>query len=331
MFSESKKTLRLVQYNVENLFLVMDLYKGQDLKTLTESEWRKIGKTHIPNKSLRKTWTLAEIVKDLDPDILMLNEVGGVEAIENLNKYFLNSKYQVHLKEGNSRRGIDVGYLVRADLEFKAVHITHKDRPIDFLYPHESQTPAGGKSHYFSRDVSELRLFKPGDTSPRLTLLLTHLKSKLDNDKIDFEGKLRRAAELKCLVNIYKEVKAELGADAPIIAAGDFNGIASPHGTEPEFKSIYEESDLVDAFELTSKPKDERYTQVQITHSGKQELLQIDYMFLSPALHNKIISDETYAYRYKDPSGKNAPIPKNMEERSLYTSDHYPVVLTLKL
>ncbi|MCB0351681.1 MAG: hypothetical protein KDD38_10890 [Bdellovibrionales bacterium] len=308
----------------------MDLYKDQDLNTMSESEWRKVGTSTTPNKSLRKTLALAEIVKDLDPDILMLNEVGGIEAIENFNKYFLNSQYKVYLKEGNSRRGIDVGYLVRSDLKVKVVHITHKDRPIDFLYPHENQTPAGGKSHYFSRDVSELRLFKPGDTSPRLTLLLTHLKSKLDSDKVDFEGKLRRAAELKCLVNIYNEVKAELGAHAPIIAAGDFNGIASPHGTEPEFKILYDESDLVDSFELAKKPQNERYTQVQITHSGKQELLQIDYMFLSPALHDKIVPTETYVYRYKDPSGKNAPIPKNMEERALYSSDHYPVVLTLK-
>ena len=190
MFSESKNTLRLVQYNVENLFLAMDLYKDQDLNTMSESEWRKVGTSTTPNKSLRKTLALAEIVKDLDPDILMLNEVGGIEAIENFNKYFLNSQYKVYLKEGNSRRGIDVGYLVRSDLKVKVVHITHKDRPIDFLYPHENQTPAGGKSHYFSRDVSELRLFKPGDTSPRLTLLLTHLKSKLDSDKVDFEGKV---------------------------------------------------------------------------------------------------------------------------------------------
>lgn len=331
MFSESKKTLRLVQYNVENLFLALDLYKGQNLTNLTESEWRALSTSSTPNKSLRKTLQLAEIINSLSPDILMLNEVGGLESLENFNKYFLKSKYQVYLKEGNSRRGIDVGYLIRAELSFKAILITHKDRPIDFLYPHENQTPSGGKSHYFSRDVSELRLFKPGENSPRLILLLTHLKSKLDTDKVDFEGKLRRAAELKTLIKIYNEVQTEVGANTPVLVAGDFNGIASRTKTELEFSPLYENSDLEDSFELAKIPEQEKYTQVQIGYSGKQDLLQLDYIFASSAAKNKIVATETFAYRYKDPSGKNAPAPRNLEERALYASDHYPVVLTLKI
>ncbi len=325
------QTLRLVQFNVENLFIYLDLLKKQDPQKITEVEWQSLTSATTPNKSLRKINALVQVLKDIQPDIIMLNEVGGEESLENFNKHFLSSGYVPYLKEGNSNRGIDVGYLVRAGLEYKMVLLTHKDRPIHFLYPHETQTPAGGKSHYFSRDVAELRLFKPSQNSPELTILLTHLKSKLDSDKIDPEGKRRREAELKTLVEIYNEVKEELGANTPVLVCGDFNGVASKLGTEPEFAHLHEKADLVDVLELANRPPEERYTQVQITPQGKQHLLQIDYILASPSLCDKVIAEGTYVYRYKGPTGLPASVPRNLEERSLYASDHYPVVLTLKL
>lgn len=330
MQSTNSKTLRLVQFNVENLFIFLDLHKKQDFKKITELEWQSLSSSTTPNKPLRKVQALADILLEINADIIMLNEVGGVESLENFNKHFLGNRYLIYLKEGNSTRGIDIGYLVRADLNYKAVLISHKNRPINFLYPHEKRTPAGGQSHYFSRDVAELRLFKPKENSPYLTLLLTHLKSKLDNQKIDSEGQQRRAAEARTLVEIYNEVKAELGAQTPLLVCGDFNGIASRNNTEPEFKLLYEKTDLVDALELAEKPLTERFTQVQITNQGKRLLLQFDYIFVSSALHHRVIKDETYVYRYKGPTGTAAaPIPRSLEERAMHPSDHYPVIISL--
>lgn len=329
MPSANSKILRLVQFNVENLFIFLDLYKNQDLKKITESEWQSLSSSTIPNKPLRKVQALAEILLEINADIIMLNEVGGIESLVNFNKYFLDSRYTVHLKEGNSNRGIDIGYLVRADLDYKAILISHKDRPINFLYPHETQTPSGGKSHYFSRDIAELRLFKPKENSPCLTLLLTHLKSKLDSQKVDPQGKLRRAAELSALVEIYNEIKNELGEQTPLLISGDFNGIASRQNTEPEFAPLYEKTDLTDALEIAEKPIAERFTQVQITNQGQRLLLQIDYIFISPTLRPLLVHDETYVYRFKGPAGAPAPIPRNLEERGVHASDHYPVVITL--
>src|SRR5690606_32967811 len=129
-------------------------------RKVTEAEWKRFSTSTTANKPLKKVWDVAAAIKDIDADIYMLNEVGGQESLENFNRHFLDDRYTVMLKEGNSHRGIDVGYLVRRGLEneFKFVHLTHKDRPLQFLYPHETQTAGGGKSHYFSRDVSELRL-----------------------------------------------------------------------------------------------------------------------------------------------------------------------------
>jgi endonuclease/exonuclease/phosphatase family metal-dependent hydrolase len=320
-----------MHFNVENLFLFLDLYNGQDFKKITEAEWKKLSSSTTQNKPLRKVWQLAQIIRDTEPDIIMFNEVGGQESLENFNKHFLNSDYKVFLKEGNSNRGIDVGYLIRANLDFKAVLITHKDRPLNFLYPHQSATPAGGKSHYFSRDVAELRLFHSTENTPRLVILLTHLKSKLNPDNIDPEGKLRRAAELKTLVEIYNEVRKELGPQVPVVVTGDMNGIASKTNMEPEFAPIYDKTDLQELLELCEKPQEERYTQVQITPLGKQNFLQIDYIFVSPDLAEQVEKSQSGVHHFKNELGHKAPPPRNLEERNLLASDHYPTILTLKM
>lgn len=332
MSPSSKKTLRLVQFNVENLFIFLDQYKGQNLAKINENEWQSFSTSTTTNKPLRKIRALADIIQKLNPDILMLNEVGGFESLDNFNKHFLSDQFIPLLKEGNSRRGIDVGYLMRKNLDYKPLLISHKDRPIHFLYPHENQTPSGGKSHYFSRDVAELRLFKPGSTTPQFIILLTHLKSKLDSERIDTEGRKRRAAELNCLVDIYNEIKQEeLSPDTGIIVSGDFNGIASKINTEEEFAPLHNKTDLIEVLDHVELDEKKRFTQVQITHSGQQHFLQIDYVFVSPNLADSIIKEESYVYHFSDIGAGTYIAPKNLEERSLLASDHYPVVVTLKV
>lgn len=322
--------IRFVQFNVENLFLYMDQYSGQDLKEISEAEWRKLSTSVTHNKSLKKAWAVAKTLRDINADVIMLNEVGGQESLANFAKYFLNDEYVPFLKEGNSNRGIDVGYLIKRNREFKAVLISHKDRPISFLYPNETQTPAGGKSHYFSRDVAELRLFAPNENSPRLVVLLTHLKSKLDPANVDIQGRLRRAAELKTLVDIYNEVRAELQFKVPVIVAGDFNGIASRLFMEPEFQYLHDKTDLIEVLEAASRPVDERFSQIQIGYSGKSTKLHIDYIFVSPDLKDRIVSEKTGIHLFRNEMGQSIPLPQTMEDRDRLPSDHYPLVLTLQ-
>ena len=327
--NDKPPTLRLVQFNVENLFLFLDLYQGQDLTKITEAEWKELSSSTTPNKPLSKVWQLSRVIEDIQPDILMLNEVGGTESLENFNTHFLKSRYTVHLKEGNSHRGIDVGYLVRADLEDKVILLSHRDRPLHFLYPHETQTPAGGKSHYFSRDVAELRLFRPGKSTPHLVIMLSHLKSKLDPGGIDPEGRLRRNAEIRTFIELYNELRREIPADVPVVVSGDFNGIASKHNTEPEFSQLHEKTDLVESLEVKGVPLEERFTQTQITPLGQQVFMQLDYIFVSPSLKSRI--HQAYVYYFKNELGHRAAWPRSLEERSLLPSDHYPVVVDLQL
>ena len=239
--------------------------------------------------------------------------------------------------EGNSDRGIDVGYLVKKTLPFNFELHTHKNRPINFLYPHEIQTnlfeqanpEKSIKSHYFSRDCAELRVFNEGSKQPSFIFLLVHLKSKLDPNGIDPQGRDRRAAELKALTEIYTEVRREQPS-VPVVVGGDFNGVIHRERGEAEFLPLHETTDLQDVFSLLGRGEADAMTQIQFTRTGQTLLLQIDYLLVSQGLQPHIVSEESFVYRYKSDLGVNLGLPTHLDQRLALPSDHYPVVVTFK-
>lgn len=347
MSTQLPNTLKLMQLNAENLFIFTDEELKKPVEDISEKEWKTLSRATTPNKPLLKCRWLAESILDVDPDVIFLNEVGGLESIYNFNKYFLKDTYLPYLIEGNSDRGIDIGYLVHRRLPYRFEHITHKNRPLHFLYPHEQQLELNApkavvtsrpndepvkppKSHYFSRDCSELRAYADQNSqTPSFIFFLVHLKSKLDPEGIDPGGKDRRTAELKTLVEIYKESQIEF-PDVPKVVAGDFNGFAGKNGCHDEFKLLHQETDLIEVFELAGKPSEERYTQIQFNRMGGNLGLHIDYIFLSTHWQKQIIPEETYVYLYRSDLKVKLPYPKTFDQRLQLPSDHYPVVTKIK-
>lgn len=335
-FRENK--LRIVEFNVENLFILLDTYNGEDLSKVTEREWRKFSISTIPNKPLLQVRQIAQAIREMDADIVMLCEVGGRESLSNFSHHFLNDEYSPHLLEGNSDRGIDIGYLVRRRLPFKYDLISHKHRSIDFLYPHERMTKEAGyahlkagkiTSHRFSRDVLELRVFDDESGVPALIILLVHLKSQLDRSRIDPQGRDRRRAELEKLIKIRDEISDEFQGRVPILVGGDFNGVAALPEPDLEFGALYRDTDLLDALEIANVPGDERFTHMQI-YSGRVSInKQLDYIFVPKSLASRVNKPETWVYRFRDELGMTMIMPRNLNEKRLLPSDHYPVILTL--
>lgn len=319
--SPKKSSFRFALFNVENLFIYMDEVP-QDLATMKERQWQQLSSSNTANKPLSKIFEIQQIIKEMDADLIGLVEVGGKESLENLNRYFLNDEYHCLLVEGNSDRGIDVGYLLKKSSSLKPMILTHKQRTLDLRYPSDTEPT----TYYFSRDVAELRLFEPGEHTPSLVVLLTHLKSKLDQDNKDSQGCLRRGAEVNALTEIYNLVKDELGGKVPIITAGDFNGAAGSQNTEPEFDSIYSSTDLKDVFDIVGLSEDERITHIVFPQNGRPQSMQLDYIFVSPWLSNQVMTAQTKVVRF--PEGGSLPLTAT--ERDLLPSDHYPVVLELK-
>ncbi|MGE0527082.1 MAG: hypothetical protein AB7P49_08470, partial [Bdellovibrionales bacterium] len=231
---------------------------------------------------------------------------------------------------------IDIGYLVRRAFPGQVELRTHKDQPLNFLYPHEAQgnlyfeglAPEKMlRTHYFSRDCAELRLYTRGVDRPSLILLLVHLKSKLDPDGIDPEGRARRQAELKTLVNIYNEVRGEFSPPVPMIVTGDFNGCARLDQPDPEFKEL-SATDLTSVADVAGLNGDSAATQVVFSRTGQIHPMQIDYMFVSPELRAELIPSSIGVFRYRSDLRVPLPLPKTLEQRTFLPSDHYPVVAT---
>ncbi len=330
------KKLRIAQFNLENFFVYIDYPLLTNLESLSETDWQKHSISSFENKSLQSIREIAKCMRDIDADIYALCEVGGVESINNFTKNFLNDEYRAFSIEGNSNRGIDLAYLVKKNLAYSCELRTHKNRSIDFLYPHERQSVAGGyldadHSLKFSRDVLELRLRAVNCVEPEIVLLNVHLKSQLDKDNIDPLGKDRRRAELEKLIEIYTEILGEFHEKVPILIAGDFNGIASKQLTDPEFLNLHLKTTLQDVFDLAEIPQDNRVTQLQFAPSGKCWKKQFDYIFVSQNLKNMIIANETFVYRFKDEFGSEMKLPATLNEKRKLASDHYPVVTTIKL
>ena len=334
--------MKVAQINAENLFLFLDEVPAAGFQNLSERDWQKLSHASVPNKSLVKTRWLAETLLEINADIVGVNEVGGLESLTNFARYFLRDQYQAYLIEGNSDRGIDVGYLVKR--QFARDHNatfelrSHKDRPLNFLYPHEQQSNAYFasvapekvvKTHYFSRDCAELRLFRPGQTSPALVFLLVHLKSKLDPEGIDPQGKTRRAAEARVLAEIYREIRNESNPPPPVLVAGDFNGFARPEKSAEEFAE-FARSDLKSVVSVAGHADEKAATQILFSRTSGMQCLEIDFIFMSPELESYLVKDEVEVFRYRSDLNVVLALPQTLDQRLALPSDHYPVVAVFK-
>jgi endonuclease/exonuclease/phosphatase family metal-dependent hydrolase len=311
------KPLRICEYNVENLFISMDYYEGEDLRELSEERWANAALPQLKDrqKPLKRIWGVAAAIQDITPDITMLIEVGGLESLENLNRHFLDDIYDVHFVAGNARRGIDLGFLVRKDLGYRVETRSNRDFPV------EVATWTGKKIEHFSRDVAELRLTDESGAL-RLILLLTHLKSQISTDT-DIRGKDTRTAEAFALGELYQRRRAE-NPGVPVIVGGDLNADIESLELEP-----LRHTDLVDFHDVRQTPRDKRTTLVHFDYSGSPAPLVFDYLLVSPDLETRVVRDDSYVYRYKNYYGEPDPLPETRPQRWQMPSDHYPVVLTL--
>ncbi len=321
--------LKFTLLNAENLFLLFDQKPDESALSLDEAQWQKLSSSVYENKPLHKVLELKRAITEINPDILMLCEVGGEESLKNFNELFLGNQYSTALIEGNSDRHIHIGFLIRKNMPFYFDLQSNKNRAINFNYPQDLQADKPFSSLKFSRDVVELRLFKNNPDHPFLIILLSHLKSHLDPEKKDSHGFERRRAELKTLLEIQAEMQKSY-PETPQIIAGDFNGNASRLQTEEEFRQIYETTALEDVLQIQEVTPDKRWTFCQVRNNQKVETKQLDYAFLTPSLISHLKAGSSYVYHYKDEYGLELDPPVTLEAKVSLPSDHYPLVFELE-
>ena len=177
--------LKIATYNVENLF---DLHRsGHEYKEyipFTKSNWnRRTYKIKLKN--------IARVIKDIDADIIALQEIESLQALKDL-------RYQL------KRDGLYYQYYKIANLKDTTIKVAILSK-IPFAYTHEIAVT----SSYRYRNILEAK-FKIGHED--LYILVNHWKSKSGPESM-------RIVSAKKLL---KRVK-ELGKNKSIIALGDFN------------------------------------------------------------------------------------------------------------
>jgi endonuclease/exonuclease/phosphatase family metal-dependent hydrolase len=311
--------MRLCEFNVENLFVSMEYHAGEPLAALDENAWRQLALAQLrrQQKPLAKLFGLARAIGEIDPDLLLLVEIGGRDSLENFNRHFLGDRYAPFFVEGNSKRSIDLGFLVRRELAPRVTVRSHRDRPI------EVNSLSGRYAARFSRDVAELRVHDEAG-APRLITLLTHLKSKLSTRE-DFQGKDVRTAEAMALAELYR-ARREEHPEAPIVVGGDFN--AELGSLELE---LLRRTDLADFQDVLGTPPEDRATLVHFATATRPVPLVLDYLLISPQLRDRVVRGQSGVHRYRGFYGIPDELPRTLRERGRMPSDHYPLVLTLDI
>ena len=305
--------LKIFQLNCQDLYVFLDKYNNEDLETLFPPKWQLFTSSFFPNKPLDKLFALKDMIQSLDPDLLFLVEIGGKESLDNFNRYFLDDQYHVFSEPSNSNRGIDTGYLVHKRLPFKT-EIRNHIKP---------KLSSGNK---FSRGVLELRLYR--DDQLIYINYLCHLKSKLNLKRVDFEGRGQRAAEIEYLANLYK-LTSKKYQNIPISISGDFNGIIYKEDTEPEFDS-FKSTDLKDIFEYMDEPLEKRMSYCYFNYQGARYPMQLDY-FLIGEKFSKNIGPKTSMVGFEPPYYDTFELPTSLNDKRKLASDHFPLLIYLKL
>lgn len=310
-----EKKITLTTYNVLNLKQMVgrfepDINTGKRVKTKPEKE-----------KPQSQIEGVAKAIKELNPDILFLQEVEGEASLGNFAEHDLQSQWRPLIIKGNDSRGIHIGVLVKKTIPLKFEYLSHREEPF-------SSENHPDLKKVFSRDFPVLIAKSPTGGEPLFMLAGVHGKSKRSENKQDPESREIRTAQAERMVEIIKDYQQKYPG-TPFLVLGDFN--AEVH-TEPEYEALrsFKVKDVLDLTPGALPIGDPgRITHTFHPNGGSTKASQLDSILVAPP-HDDIVL-KAGVYRYKNEDGTLKPIPKTYAEREQNPSDHYPLWTELDL
>jgi endonuclease/exonuclease/phosphatase family metal-dependent hydrolase len=278
--------------------------RGGGLEVVAEGRGDWIGWVELEREEVNEVATAntARIIRDVGADILAVVEAEDRIALLRFNEQVISDvggqPYEhVMLIDGNDERGIDVGIMTRAGVEFSS------------MLSHVDDRNAEGE-RIFSRDCADYLLRLPSGAQVRV--LINHFKSKGFGKTS--ESNARREAQARRVRGIYDGYRA--AGEEFIAVAGDLNDVPDSAPLEP---LLADGSDLRDVSVHPNYQDDGRPgTFGNGTKSGK-----LDYILLSPELFEKVTAagvNRTGVW-----GGKNGtlwPIIQELTKESEAASDH---------
>ena len=204
--------LRIATYNLNN-YLVTDRY--------VDGRWRP----SYPKPEREKT-IMRQIIKEVSPDVLVLQEMGSIAFLEELRADMAREgilyDYWAHMDGADQNR-----YLAVLSKSAPKAVLKHKD--LNFKYFEGREV--------VKRGMLEMTFELTCGT--KFQLFALHLKSRYTDKKEDLQSNLRRAREAEACRNRIIERTHYLGADKYLIV-GDFND----HPSSPSMRRFYRRGKL---------------------------------------------------------------------------------------
>jgi endonuclease/exonuclease/phosphatase family metal-dependent hydrolase len=306
-------------WNVENLFRPPGL---------TAADYQK------------KLQGLAAVIKDIDPTVVALQEVGSPEALQDLVKQ-VGGTWHVELSEFPDSRGIRVGFMSRQELFDKQDIVDFPQQLVPVQVDDQKNT--------IDRPKRGLLAVSVRVGSKTLRMVTAHLKSKLisypggrfnpndENERARYGGYAvhQRTAEAVTARTYCNDYLAGKGTTQLLALLGDMNDeagaatteiLVGPPGSEigTTGESRPDQGDNARLFNLAPLlPEAERHSRIYL---GRPEL--IDHILVSRALLGSV--DRTSvraAYSTRLPSVTDNPNERPPAE----ASDHAPLVVVLQI
>ena len=308
---KDKNSLRLVQYNVEWLFI--DYYSGMDCPG-NGCSWHTIddAQTHLSY--------VANVVKNLQPDIINFCEVEGCDEL-NILKDQLDSTYNPYLKKGtDTGTGQNVGMLTRID---PLVSLYRSEERIEYPI---SGTKCGTTTSAGTSGVSKHYITEFALGGMNVAMIGAHLLAI----PTDPSRCVQREAQAQVLQNI---VSSYIQKGYEVILIGDMNDydlevldlnsdkptsrvLDIMKGLDGQLKGTYTLTNVAYRIGQSERYSDWWDSDNNCNTTSQKDLSMIDHILVTSKIDKTIVNAYIY-HGYKEYCGK-------------WDSDHYPVVIDFK-
>lgn len=306
---ENKNRLRLMQYNVEWLFVdycSSANCPGNGCTWHTEAD----AATHMDY--------VANVVYTLNPDILNLCEVEGCDELSMLSEKVGTKEYNMYLKRGtDTATGQNVGLLAKID---PVVDLYRSEEKVE--YPIAGST-CGYVGAPATTSLSKHYITEYGILGMKVALIGVHLiaiptdvkrcsqreaqAQIIQNVVYDY---IRRGYEVIVMgdMNDYDGDILDMNSDIPLSSA-----LSIIKGARGQHSGAYNLTNVAYRIEQAERYSDWYDSDNNCDTSSARDYSMIDHILVTPAVDKKI-ADAYIFHGYKEYCGK-------------WNSDHYPVVI----
>ncbi|MFK7913491.1 MAG: endonuclease/exonuclease/phosphatase family protein [Pseudomonadales bacterium] len=283
--------LRIATYNVQNLFAEGD-----------------VGYT----KSMVACKAVARVLDLMAADVVALQEVGSLEALEALNALLRTPYAHIGWQPGNSTRGIHLAYLSRLPLALQShALLPLLDTQGQLLMDHAlapAEPTTAPEPLLLQRDLLRATLLNNHGVALGLDLFNVHLKSKTNQTWRLLASDDIRAAEARAVAAALQALETGSESGGRILL-GDFNDLLSADALTPLRALQWQDAVLFDRAQQGATGR------APGTYWPRRRL-RIDHVLLNPGALGGLVPGSAVTHA------------STLAQRG---SDHYPISVDLEV